>query len=174
MKPFAVFAATMLLLAASAFAQQPATEPLHFSKLIPLLPEKAEGFVAEKAEGSTSAAMGFKITEVSRRYTKGKDDAEQSATIKITDGAGNQFFAAAHAAMVQFSNESTEGYEKGFTLDSYPAVERYTNDSKSGSLTVFVGSRYLVEVDVAGLDGKAMQEWWKKLDVKQLVQLKPE
>ena len=165
--------AAVLFVATLAVAQQ-ATEPLHFSKLLPFLPDKVEGFVAEKAQGSTTSAMGFKITEVSRVYRKGKEDAEEAVTLKITDGAGNQFFAAAHAAAAQFSNESTEGYEKGFTLDGYSAIEKYTNDSKDGSLTVFVTGRYLVEVDINGLDSKALQEWWKKLDAKKLAELKAE
>ncbi len=165
-------AAVVLLLAGVALAQEGA-EPMHFSKLLPFLPDKIEGFAAEKAEGSTSSAMGFKLTEVSRVYHKGKEDAEETVTVKITDGAGNQFFAAAHAAVVEFNTESTEGYEKGIKLDGYPAIERYTNEGKDGSLTVFVANRYLVQIDINGLDSKEMQAWWKKLDAKKLAELKP-
>ena len=154
-------------------AAQEAAEPVHFSKLLPLLPDKVDGFVGDKPEGSTSSAMGFKVTEVSRTYHKGKADAEQTVALKITDGTGNQFFAAAHAAVPQFSNETTEGYEKGFTLDGYPAIEKYTTESKDGSLSVFVGSRYWVEINVNGLDGQELQAWWKRIDAKKLAALKP-
>jgi hypothetical protein len=156
-----------LLCVAGFVTAQTAAEPVHFSKLLPFVPDKVEGFVGSKPEGSTTSAMGFKLTEVSRTYHKGKEDAEETVTVKITDGAGNQFFAAA-----QFSNESTEGYEKGFTLDGYPAIEKYTIDSKDGSLSVFVASRYLVQIDVANLESQALQEWWKKIDAKKLAELK--
>lgn len=173
MKRFVIASAVAVALLAAGLARaEEATEPVHFSKLLAFLPDKVEGFVAEKAQGSTSSAMGFKLTEVSRVYHKGKEDAEETVTLKITDGAGNQFFAAAHAAAAQFSNESTEGYEKGFTLDGSPAIEKYTNDSKDGSLTVFLGGRYLVEIDVNGLESKELQAWWKKLDAKKLAELK--
>ncbi|MBI4515871.1 MAG: hypothetical protein HY699_08665 [Deltaproteobacteria bacterium] len=173
MRAFVTLTSTLavLLLARSALAQQ-ATEPLHFSKLIPLLPDKVAGFVAEKAQGSTSAAMGFKVTEVSRTYHKDSEDSEHTVTVKITDGTGNQFFNAAYAAMPQFSNESTDGYEKGFPLDGNPATERYNTDNKYGSLTVFLAGRYLVQIDINGLDPKTMQEWWKKIEVKKLAELK--
>lgn len=163
--------ALLVVLARLAIAQ-PSAEPVHFSKLMPLLPDKVEGFVAEKAEGSTTAAAGFKLTEVSRRYHKGKDDTEATVTVKIVDGTGNPGIVAAHAGMVQFSRETSEGYEKGFTLDGHPAVERYTNESKDGSLTVFVAGRYVVEIELQGLDSAALQEWWKKIDVKKLTELK--
>ena len=68
--------------------------------------------------------------------------------------------------------DTDEGYEKGYTLDGYPAVEKYTNESKDGSLSVFIAPRYLVEVTARGLDSKALQEWWKKIDVKKLMELK--
>jgi hypothetical protein len=160
-----------VLFAVTASAQSPAPEPLHYTKLIPCLPDKVEGFVAEKPEGSTAAAMGFKLTEVSRTYHQGREDAAETVTVKITDGAGNQFFAAAHATAPPFSRDTDEGYEKGFNLEGYPAVERYTNESKDGSLTVFIAPRYLVEVNASGLDSKALQEWWKKIDVKKLMEL---
>jgi hypothetical protein len=167
----AITVAAVLLFAGIATAQQ-VIEPVHFSKLVPFLPDKVEGFVAEKPGGSTSSAVGFSLTEVSRTYHKGTDDAEEKVTVRITDGTGNQFFAAAHAAATQFSKETPEGYEKGFTVDGSPAVEKYTNESKEGTLTVLVAGRYLVEITVTRLESAVMQEWWKKIDAKKLAELK--
>jgi hypothetical protein len=163
--------ALLVVIARLAIAQ-PTAEPVHFSKLMPLLPDPVEGFIAEKAEGSTTATVGFKLTEVSRRYHKGKDAAEATVVVKLVDSTGNPGIAAAHAAMAQFSHETSEGYEKGFTLDGHPAIERYTNESKDGSLIVFVAGRYLVEITIQGLDSPTLQEWWKKIDVKKLTDLK--
>ena len=170
--PVCLVSVAVILCAALVGAQQ-AGEPVHFNKLLPFLPDKVDGFTAEKARGSTGGAMGFKMTEVSRIYHKGAEDAPERVTVKITDGTVNQYFAAAYAAASQFSNETTEGYEKGFTLDGYQAVEKYSTESKNGQLTVMVGGRYLVEIDIDGLESKDLQEWWKKIDAKKLAELKP-
>lgn len=167
----AVIIAMVLPFAGIAAAQQ-VIEPVHFSKLVPFLPDTVEGFVAETPGGSTSSAVGFSLTEVSRTYHKGTEDAEEKVTVRITDGTGNQFFGAAHAAATPFSKETPEGYEKGFTIDGAPAVEKYTNESKEGTLTVLVAGRYLVEISVTGLESAALEEWWKKIDAKKLAELK--
>jgi hypothetical protein len=160
-----------LLLVSSARAAEPA-EPVDSAKLLPFLPDLVDGFVAEKPQGSTSTAMGFQLTEVSRVYHKGSADGDATVTVKLTDGAGNQFFMAAHATTAEFKTENAEGYEKGLKLDGFPAIERYSNESRDGSLTVFVASRYVVEIDIDGLDSKEMQVWWKKLHAQKLVSLK--
>lgn len=173
MRRFAVAgaAAVALLLVCSAYAAEP-IEPVDAAKLLPFLPETIDGFVAEKPHGSSSTAMGFQLTEVSRIYHKGSEDSDETVTVKLTDGAGNQFFTAAHASVAELKSENAEGYEKGLKIDGFPAIERYTYESHDGSLTVFIGSRYLVEISVDGLDSKEMQAWWKKLDVRKLVALK--
>ena len=173
MRRFAVVGAVVvaLLFVNSAPAAE-SVEPVDSAKLLPFLPENIDGFVAEKPQGSTSTAMGFQLTEVSRVYHKGSVDGDETVTVKLTDGGGNQFFMAAHAATAEFKTENAEGYEKGLKVDGFPAIERYTTESRDGSLTVFVAGRYLVEIDIDGLDSKEMQVWWKKLDAKKLVSLK--
>jgi len=173
MRRFAVAGAVVaaLLVTGITRADEP-VEPVEFSKLLPFLPENVEGFVAEKPQGSTSSAMGFQLTEVSRVYHKGSVDGDDTVTVKLTDGAGNQFFTAAHSAVAELDTENAEGYEKGLKLDGFPAIERYTKASHDGSLTVFIASRYLVEIDIDGLDSKELQTWWRRLDAKKLATLK--
>src|SRR5262249_28442038 len=149
-------------LAGAATAQQ-AGRPLHYTKLFPLLPDYVEGFVADAPGGSTAAAADFKLTEVTRVYHKAEDGEAQSATIKITDGAGNRSLTTARAEAPRTSDETPDGYSKVFTLDGYQAIERYTNEKREGSLTVFVASRYLVQIDVIGLDSNTLQAFWKQL-----------
>ena len=173
MRRFAVASAVVaaLLVTGITRADEP-VEPVEFTKLLPFLPEKVEGFVAERPQGTTSSAMGFQLTEVSRVYHKGSVDGEETVTVKLTDGAGNQFFTAAHSAVAELNTENAEGYEKGLQLDGFPAIERYTKESRDGSLTVFIASRYLVEIDIDGFDSKEMQAWWKRLDAKKLAALR--
>jgi len=173
MRQFAVAAAVVVALLVTGITRaEEAVEPVEFSKLLPFLPEKVEGFVAERPQGTTSSAMGFQLTEVSRVYHKGSAEGEETVTVKLTDGAGNQFFTAAHSAVAELNTENAEGYEKGLTLDGFPAIERYTKESHEGSLTAFIANRYLVEIDIDGLESTEMQAWWKKLDAKKLAALK--
>src|SRR5204862_7851395 len=44
---------------------------VEFSKLLPLLPEAPTGWTADKPQGSTTDAGGFKLTNVHRDYRKG-------------------------------------------------------------------------------------------------------
>ncbi len=161
----------MILVAARVLAQQ-AAEPVHYSKLLPFLPEKVAGFTADKPQKSATAVMGLKLTEVWRVYHLGSARGPETVTLKITDGAGNPFFTAAYADAKQFSNESPAGYQKGFTLDGYPAIEQYTTATKAGSLSVLIADHDLVEISVHGLDSATMQEWWKKVDAKKLAALR--
>lgn len=165
----AVIGAALTLLSPSMGAAQ----PVHFSKLLPFLPDQVEGFTAQKPDGSTTSMSGFSMSQVSREYRKGEGEGEQRVTLKISDGTGNEAFKAMHAAMPEFSNETTEGYEKGFKLDGNPAVEKYNTEGKDGQLTVFLGGQFLVEVEIDGLEKEALQAWLKKIDVKKLVATKP-
>jgi len=164
-------AVAAVLMGALAIAQE-AGEPIPFEKLVPFLPDKVGDFVADRADGSTTAAMGFRVTTVSRTYHQGEKGSDKTVRVRITDGTGNQFFAAAHAAAPEFGHQSTDGYEKGFKLDGYPALEKYDNHEQDGSLTVFVSNRFLIEIETSGLDSKTLQEWWKKLDIEKLEAMK--
>ena len=160
------------VLVAARVLAQPAVEPVHYSKLLPFLPEKVAGFVADKPKESATSAMGLKLTEVWRVYHRNSARGPETVTLKITDGAGNPFFTAAYADAKQFSNESPEGYQKGFTLDGYPAIEQYATATKAGSLSVLIADHDLVEISVQGLDSATLQEWWKKVDAKKLAALR--
>ena len=168
---------TALFMLVLFFSNQPfaraAAEPVHFSRLIPFLPDKVDGFVPEKAVGTTNTMMGMKTTEVSRLYRKDTPEGEPSVTVTVknTDGTGNTIFIYSQSLLPDFSNESTDGYEKSYVLDGFRAMERYTAESKNGSLSVFVAGRYLVVVEISGLESQTMQEWWRKIDVQKLAAL---
>jgi hypothetical protein len=159
--------ATVVLFLGSAHAEG-ANQPPHL-KLIRVLPAKVSGFVADEPQGSTIKVTGLNMAEASRVYYQKKKDAPERVTVKITDGANSQFLPTAPDPAAQFSSDSTEGSQQSFTLDGYPAMERYDVASKSGSLLVFIGGRYLVEIESKGLERSALQQWWKKIAVKKLM-----
>src|SRR5438067_13204061 len=80
-----------------------AEEPQHFevvdfSKLMPLLPEAPAGWTADKPDGSTVDAGGFKITNVHRDYKKGTADNAPTTSISILDSSAKQAYVVAKSA----------------------------------------------------------------------------
>ena len=80
-----------------------------YSKLIPLLPDGAAGWTADKPEGSTTDVGGFKLTNVHRDYRKGEGDKVPTTAISILDSAANPDYVEATTAAWNFSTTSTEG-----------------------------------------------------------------
>lgn len=116
-------------------------------------------------------------------WAEEEDDAEAAeteetsppeVTISISDTSANQALAMAFAVSAQFNNETTEGYQKSYSLDGNPVHENYENEPKTGSITTMVGGRFNLEVKVSGLSPEEMQAWLKRVDLKGLSQAKPE
>ena len=49
-------------------------DAVDYQKLLPILPDPPQGWVADKAEGSTEDVGGFRITNVHRDYHKGEGE----------------------------------------------------------------------------------------------------
>jgi len=160
---------TAAILLALVFVAAPvAAEPIHFSKLIEHLPgeDAIDGFKRGKPEGTTTAAMGFHTTVVSATYTK-TDDPASTVRIQLSDGAPTQFVTMAYSALAQFSQESTEGYEKGVQVDGFQGIEKYRNEEQEGNLTLVVGS-VLVEITTRKLPAEMLRTIFALIPAKEL------
>jgi hypothetical protein len=154
--------------AAKESSEMKPVDPVRFDALLPLLPPAPAGFTAEEPRGETSSAMGFKITEVERAYSKG----DQRLDVKIVDGAYNAFIYAGVTMAAQFARESTEGYEKGVTIDGNPGVEKWSKASKRGELTVVVAKRFLVTVEASPVEPDFVRSVYGSVDKARLAALK--
>lgn len=150
-------------------AQMKPVEPIHFTKLIELLPPAPSGFEADgEARGETTNAMGFQVSMAERSFSaEGK-----SLRVKITDGAFNAPLYTVVTMAAQFARESTEGYEKGVTLDGNPGVEKWQKDGGDASLNVVVGKRYFVEIEGSGITPELVRQVWGSVDRAKLAGLK--
>ena len=167
----ALTVSALAVLSSVAYAKPAKEEPQ--LKLIRVLPAKVPNFVAAAPQGSSSQVMGQTMAEASRTYHRGKGKTAQQVLIKITDGASNEFFPKDNDPAAEFGNDDPDSDKRSFTLDGFPALENYDKDTKAGSLLVFVGGRYLVEIETKGLERKSLMQWWKKLPVKQLTGARP-
>ena len=154
-----------------------AEEPQHFevvdfSKLMPLLPEAPAGWTADKPDGSTVDAGGFKITNVHRDYKKGPADNAPTTSISILDSSANPEYVAATTAAWNMSTSTPEGYTKSLTIDGMPGFETFENEGKHGTLWLMVAKRYVLQIETQGQDSKDLQDWLKRVDVKKLAEVK--
>jgi hypothetical protein len=144
-------------------------EPIHFSKLIELLPKAPTGFAPDaEPRGETTRAMGFAVSMAEQSFSQ----EGRSLRVKITDGAFNAPLYTVITMAAQFARESTEGYEKGVTLDGNPGVEKWRKDGGDAELNIVVGKRYLVEIEGSGITPEVVRGVWGSIDRAKLAGLK--
>lgn len=145
----------------------PKVAVVHFSKLTPFLPDVA-GWEAEKVQGNTLDTPAMKMTTVERRYTKG----DNSAILTIMDYSESKDALTGLTALWAISNETTEGYQKGITIDGNKGWETYENAGKKGEIFLVVAGRFMVSIHLEGLPATELQTWVKSLNLKKLAEVK--
>jgi len=147
-------------------------DAIDYQKLLPILPDPPQGWVADKAEGSTEDVGGFRITNVHRDYHKGQGDKAPSAAISILDSVANPDYVNATTTAWKSNNETSEGYGKSVTIEGNPGFEAFEKESKHATLWVMIANRYFVQIELQDQDPKELQEWVKRIDLKKLTAIK--
>lgn len=145
-------------------ANQEPVEPISFKKLINYLPQAPLGWKAEEPEGSTNSFGKYSISQVNQAYTKG----EKQIKVSIFDWAFNSALYTPFILTTEFSQESTDGYNKGIKIGDLPGREEYTYASKEGSLNLLVNSRFLVQINGNNIEDDELREWWQRMDYQSL------
>ena len=171
------FALTLLIsfCVGTVFAQnEPILVPdsVDYQKLLPILPDAPEGWTADKPEGSTEDAGGFRITNVHRDYHKGEGDKAPAAAVSILDSAANPDYVSATTAAWTNTSETSEGYGKSVTIDGNPGFEAFENEGKHATLWVMIANRYFLQIELQNQEPKELQEWVKRVDLKKLAAIK--
>src|SRR6266853_5643419 len=121
MKPMALayrrrFFALILMISCAASTTYAQNEPIlvpdvvDYAKLLPVLPDAPQGWIADKPEGSTEDVGGFRITNVHRDYHKGEGDKAPTDAISILDSVANPDYVSATTAAWNNNSETSEGY----------------------------------------------------------------
>ena len=147
-------------------------DAVDYQKLLPILPDPPQGWVADKAEGSTEDVGGFRITNVHRDYHKGDSEKAPTAAISILDSVANPDYVNATTAAWNNNSETSEGYGKSVTIDGNPGFEAFEKESKHSTLWVMIANRYFVQIELQAQDPKELQEWVKRVDLKKLGAIK--
>ena len=142
-------------------------DPVSFKELIEYLPKPPQGWRAEKPSGQTNSLGGYSISQVDRAYSKGN----KSIKVSIYDWAFNSALYTPFLLATEFSQESTEGYNKGIKIGDIPGREEYTYASQTGSLNLLVNSRFLVQIDGNNIEDTELREWWQRMDRQSLTKI---
>ena len=167
-----------LLIGVSLGIAQAQNEPIlvpdavDYQKLLSILPEPPQGWLADKAEGSTEDVGGFRITNVHRDYHKGEGENAPTAAISVLDSVANPDYVSATTAAWSSNSETSEGYGKSVTIDGNPGFEAFEKESKHATLWVMIANRYFVQIELQNQDPKELQEWIKRVDLKKLAAIK--
>ena len=136
------------------------TEPISFRDLIGYLPQSPRGWTAERPQGQTTSFGDYRVSQVKQKYFQ--DD--KIMTVSIFDWAFNSALYMPFLLSTEFSQESTEGYNKGIKINDIPGRENYDYYTKDGSLKLLVNRRFFVQINGNNIEERELREWWEAID----------
>lgn len=142
--------------------------PVSFKVLIEFLPKNIDGLKAEPPTGESSAMGEWKFSNAKAEFSS--EDGSKSVNVEINDFAYIQMLYMPYQLMLNmnYSRESTSGYERSTKIAGYPGFEKWEAESKNGEATVVVGQRFIVVVRTRGMDDGAAKTILQSIDLNSL------
>ena len=140
-------------------------DPVHFSVLLDALPDApGDEWTAGEPSGQTNQMGDLSMSVVSNTFRR-NDGAEIEVT--ISDFAFNQLAYSGFTLAAAFSQESTDGYNRGITVGEDPGREEFDYDSQQGSRELLYGKRYHIKVEGERIVPEDLVPWhsYVKTDV---------
>ncbi len=134
---------------------------MHFSTLLEALPEAPDDWTAEEPRGETTQMSMFSISNASNTY-RGPDD--QRIILTISDFAFNKLAYAGFTMAAAFSQETTEGYDRGITVGDDPGREEFNHEQRRGERQVLYGKRYHIEVEGRNVSPEDLDTWYRRVN----------
>ena len=141
-----------------------AQKPVGAGELKAMLPAETDGLRRTNARGEKTGAFGANVVTATGEYGDGEGPRVQ---IKITDlAAMGPFGALAGFGWMQseVESEGDHGYERTSTQGGFKTLEKYTNATRSGTITVVIGNRFIVEVEGRDIDPTRLQACARAFD----------
>ena len=127
--------------AAGTAASSVATKTVDPAALQNLIPAAVNGWDRTSVENSGGGAMGVNVSDATGTFTQGS----QNFRLKVSDtGAMGSLAGMVNA---QSSKQTATGYEKALLQDGNMVSEKWDTQSKSGTYSVLIGKRFLVEAE---------------------------
>jgi Yip1 domain len=119
-----------------------------------LMPAALGNLPRASISSASAGAAGIGGSNVEAQYEQG----DSRITLQITDMAALGAIAGLGAALnVETSKQDANGYEKTNTIDGRMTTEKWDNAAKSGSYSVMVGGRFMVEANGSATTMEALK-----------------
>ena len=135
-------------------------DPVHFSVLLEALPDAPDEWTSGEPRGQTNQMGGFSMSMASNDFRR-DDGTEMEVT--ISDFAFNQLAYSGFAMGAAFSQETTEGYNRGITVGEDPGREEFDYDSREGSREVLYRKRYHIKVSGRQVTPEDLETWYARV-----------
>jgi len=123
------------------------------------------------ASAERNQAMGMDMTHAEGQY-QGDNDTSLDLTITdIGNMSGAMRLGMVGWTMAQYNRETDTGYEKTGTYGGYKGMEEYDNESKSGTIRVFVADRFVVEINGSNMPMDTLKKALEQVDLKKAASL---
>ncbi len=143
-----------------------------FERLITLLPEPPLLWKAEKPTGNTMENETVRLTTVRRVYYRGEEEESPRVVVTMIDSANNHEYFQSGDNVWPSNSESEEGFDRRVVIEGMRAFEHYSKAARTSSLSLFVGERYFVQIELTYGDPAELKDWLKLIDIKRLASLK--
>jgi hypothetical protein len=124
-----------------------AQKPVGAGELRAMLPAEADGMRRTNARGEKTGAFGANVVQATGEYG---------------DGEGPR--AGFGWMQTEVDSEGDHGYERTTTQGGFKTLEKYANATRSGTITVVVGNRFIVEVEGRDIDPAKLQACARAVD----------
>lgn len=153
--------------------QGQAVEPVSVETLKAFLPAKLVGMDRGEVYTDTMTIMEVETTEAYAEYAKisGPGDMKLSIT-DVGNATGPVSMVMTGWVMTEVNKESDTEYEKTTTFQGYKALEEYKNAGPSGTFTVVVANRFVVELSGSRVTMETLKEAMGQVDLKRLAEVK--
>lgn len=133
-----------------------------------LLPETLAGMKRTSATAEKNQMMGVDMSHAEGEY-EGQEGT--SISLQITDVgnlSGPMKMGMTGWTLAQYDRQTDTGYEKTSTYSGFKGVEEYDNESKSGTIRVFVPERFIVELNGNGVTMDTLKQALSQVDLKKV------
>jgi hypothetical protein len=139
---------------------------VHFSDLKEVLPSSIGSFDKTDSEGESTAVFGFNISTASATY----EDGDGKIKMKVSDIGGFSGIVESLApwAKVEFDRENSNGYERTTIIEGHKGKKSYDRNLRSGEIFIFVGNRFIVEIEGNNVDESDLEKALRKFDLDDL------
>lgn len=148
------------------------TDPVDFKALQAWLPQSLGSLRRQAVEGGRTGVAGVALAKATATYegpggTRGR--------IEVRDAGGLSGVASLAVAWlnIDIDRQGASGYERTVSAAGRKAYERFAAGTQRGDYDVIVGGRFIVSLEVTGVDAKAFQDIIARLDLGALDALAP-